>query len=478
MDIELIVRTTAVLLLAVVVTGLLRRAAPSTRHMVWHFAIVAVLFAPILGPLAPRITVPGIPTASQIRWAEPRSVTAAPPVSAEQNPNFGPPGTLGTLGTLGTFFVGSWFLFCWLVSGVSVWRGSRQAPETWVNEARAIARRLDLRAPIAVRQLHRDSSPHVAGMFRSVVMMPPSAASWTAEARNAALVHELTHIKRHDRRTQAIAHLACAIYWFNPLVWYAAAGLARERERACDDQVLQFGAKPSAYATLLLDIARAPGSWTPATALSMARPSAIEGRMLSILADAARTPHRSTRWVVGLGIVGMTTAILGAQAARPVPGPSQRLGRPVAAPRQAPLVKPQTVMALDDQSALPSITRALVDALGDADGQVREQAAMGLAVTPGVEVIRPLLDALKDPDAQVREKAAMGLAFRRDPTIVDPLLVAIEDSDSQVREKAAIALGASGDSRAVAALTKAMQDADSQVREKAVAGLILLGMKK
>ena len=71
-------------------------------------------------------------------------------------------------------------------------------------------------------------------------------------------MHELTHIKRADRRTQAIAQLACAIYWFNPLVWYAAAGLARERERACDDEVLRFGATPSAYATLLLDLARKP----------------------------------------------------------------------------------------------------------------------------------------------------------------------------------------------------------------------------
>ena len=100
---------------------------------------------------------------------------------------------------------------------------------------------------------------------------------------------------------------------------------------------------------------------------------------------------------------------------------------------------------------------------------------MGLAMTPGADVIDPLLSALKDPDAQVREKAAIGLAFRRDPKIIDPLLTAMEDSDSQVREKAAIALGASGDARAVGALTKAMKDPDSQVREKAVAGLVLLG---
>ena len=45
----------------------------------------------------------------------------------------------------------------------------------------------------------------------AVVMMPPTAASWTTEARQAALVHELTHVKRGDRRTQAIAQIAAAI---------------------------------------------------------------------------------------------------------------------------------------------------------------------------------------------------------------------------------------------------------------------------
>ena len=118
----------------------------------------------------------------------------------------------------------------------------------------------------------------MAGLFESVVMMPLSAAQWTTEDCQAAFVHELTHIRRRDRRTQAVAQMACAIYWFNPLVSHAAAGLARERERACDDEVLRVGVKPSAYAALLLDLARRPSAWTPATALSMARPSAIEGR--------------------------------------------------------------------------------------------------------------------------------------------------------------------------------------------------------
>ena len=471
MDLELIARTTAILVAGSAIVALLRGAAPSTRHLVWHMAIVLVVLAPFIAPLVPRIAVPLVPGVPEVpRGVVLNAVTRSIAVAVEpatrgtqQNDALG---TLGTIGTLGTVAVLAWFGFCWLLSGVAVWRGSRSAPESWLNEAKVIGQRIGLKAPVQVRLALRDGSPHVAGAFQSVVMMPPSASSWPIEARQAALVHELTHIKRHDRRTQAIAQLACAFCWFNPLVWYAAAGLARERERACDDEVLRFGAKPSAYATLLLELARVTNSaWTPATALSMARPSAIEGRLVSILGDAARTPHRSTRWLVGVTIVTITTAILGAQGTA--------IG-PESTPR--PVVT-KSLMALDEQDFRGSVIGALVEALRDGDGQVREQAAMGLAIAPGAEVIAPLIEALQDPDAQVREKAAIGLAFRRDATIVKPLLIALEDSDGQVREKAAIALGASGDSRAVAALTRATKDPDAQVREKAVAGLILLGLR-
>lgn len=479
MDLDIIIRTSAVLGLSGLIVASLRRAAPSTRHLVWQLAIISVLAAPVLAPLAPEIAVPVVPRVPQVpqAWfqtAVPVVPSSTSPGSTRENVEPLEPrqnnalGTLGTLGTFGTFATAGWFFFCWLLSGLSVWRGSKPAPESWVNEARAVASRIGLKSPVAVRQLRRDASPHVAGLFRSVVMMPPSAGTWSLEARQAALVHELTHIKRRDRTTQALAQVACALYWFNPLVWYAAAGLARERERACDDAVLTFGARPSDYATLLLDLARTSTMWTPSTAMNMARPSAIEGRLLSILADAARTPRRSTRWLVTAAIVAITTGILGAQAAQPIVMPA------VPAPTPRLLVTPPLVMAIDEQTAVPPVTPALIDALKDGDRGVREEAAMGLAITPGAAVIDPLLEALRDADAQVREKAAIGLAFRRDPRIVAPLLDAIEDRDSQVREKAAIALGASGDERAIPALTKALKDPDSQVREKAVAALVLL----
>jgi beta-lactamase regulating signal transducer with metallopeptidase domain len=475
MDVELLARTSAVLAAAAALATLMRGAASSTRHLVWQLAIIIVLLAPALAPLAPEIAIlPNVPDVPLVPQG-PKAVFSTAVATVPIVPNSGTQqnNAIGTIGTVGTMATLLWFGFCWLLSGVAVWR-SKIAPAEWLHEGQKIARRMGMTRVIDVREMNRDGSPHVAGLFRSVVMLPPSAGTWTAEARHAALVHELMHIRRGDRRTLALAQLACAIYWFNPLVWYASAALARERERACDDEVLRSGAKPSAYASLLLDLARAQSVWTPATALSMARPSAIEGRLLLILGSSSRTARRSTRWLVTALLAVMAVTILGAQPIMP----SVLLTAPTADAQEAP--KPKAPDLMKESLAQPerSITDALVSALDDSDGQVREQAAMGLALTPGGDVIAPLLKALSDTDPQVREKAAIGLSFRRDSRIVAPLLGAIEDPDAQVREKAAIALGASGDTRAVDALRKAMRDPDSQVREKAVAGLVLLGLRQ
>ena len=372
----------------------------------------------------------------------------------------------------GTIAVSMWFLLGWIVSGWQA-RHAVPAPAEWVAEARRMAARLGLGREVEIRQARDEGSPRVVGFFTSVVLLPPSAAEWPPADRQAALVHELTHIRRADRRSQALAHAACAVYWFNPLVWRAASALARERERACDDEVLRHGARPSAYASLLLELARASRSWMPSTALSMARPSPIEGRLVAILSATPPRPRPSSRWVVLAASLVVSGATLGARLA-----PVQEGGGIATTVKPAAAAAGAELLDLDGRQTPPSITDTLVRALGDADGQVREKAALGLALTPGPEVIAPLLTALKDPDSQVREKAAIGLAFRRDPRVVGPLLEAIADDDAQVREKAAIALGASGDPRAAAALRKAADDPDSQVREKAVAGLLLLRFRQ
>jgi TonB family protein len=92
------------------------------------------------------------------------------------------------------------------------------------------------------------------------------------------------------------ADLLRVVFWFNPLVWLLCARLRREAEYACDDVVLETGVPATAYASHLLEIARAcrrpaPG-WMPA--LSVARPSTLEGRVTAML--NARLNRQAPTW--------------------------------------------------------------------------------------------------------------------------------------------------------------------------------------
>ncbi len=68
----------------------------------------------------------------------------------------------------------------------------------------------------------------------------------------AVIAHELCHIRRRDNLFAAIHMLIEALFWFDPLLWWVGARLVEERERACDEEVLQLGNAPQIYAESIL----------------------------------------------------------------------------------------------------------------------------------------------------------------------------------------------------------------------------------
>ena len=154
--------------------------------------------------------------------------------------------------------------------------------------------------PPPVMLLERPGSgmPLVYGLIAPTLVLPADADKWPPLRRRIVVAHELAHVNRRDCATQFLARIACAVHWFNPLAWWALRQMRIERERACDDRVIdvQHGAAAPAaeYASHLLEIARSmragrPGAWA---AVAMARPSQLEGRLLAILDD-----HRDRRTV-------------------------------------------------------------------------------------------------------------------------------------------------------------------------------------
>jgi beta-lactamase regulating signal transducer with metallopeptidase domain len=135
------------------------------------------------------------------------------------------------------------------------------------------------------------AGPMTWGVLRPVILLPDDALGWEASKLEAALRHELAHVRRKDSMIQALALLACALYWPNPLVWRAAHALRREAEAAADDTVLASGMRPSDYAGLLLDLASHWGEPRRSDLeMAMASPPILSERVQSILSpDALRT---------------------------------------------------------------------------------------------------------------------------------------------------------------------------------------------
>jgi beta-lactamase regulating signal transducer with metallopeptidase domain len=211
----------------------------------------------------------------------------------------------------------------------AVWRMERAAgeldDERWTTLTDRLSRRMRLGRIVRLLRGPTSAVPMTWGAFRPVILLPAEADAWDEGRRAAVLAHELAHVRRWDALTQWIAHLAVALFWFNPLVWLAARRVREEREHACDDAVLAVGTRATDYADHLLTIVRALGSAPgPAAALAMARSTAFEGRMLAILDSA--TPRRPVSRTLAVATAVFATtfivplAALRASEQAPLPG--------------------------------------------------------------------------------------------------------------------------------------------------------------
>ena len=81
--------------------------------------------------------------------------------------------------------------------------------------------------------------PMTCGVFRPAILLPAGHDDWPAERLRLVRAHELVHVQQRDCLFQIVMQIACALHWFHPLVWLAAAQFRMERERACDDGVLR-----------------------------------------------------------------------------------------------------------------------------------------------------------------------------------------------------------------------------------------------
>jgi uncharacterized protein (TIGR03435 family) len=130
---------------------------------------------------------------------------------------------------------------------------------TWWNirALRRAATPLDLSLPIPVMSSAARLEPGVFGVFRPALLLPEGIANrLTPDQLETVLAHELCHVRRRDNLTAVLHMLVETLFWFHPLVWWIGSRLADERERACDEAVLQIAGEPEVYAEGILEVCR------------------------------------------------------------------------------------------------------------------------------------------------------------------------------------------------------------------------------
>ena len=123
----------------------------------------------------------------------------------------------------------------------------------WKIFVRNVAARMGIKKPVQIWVSEFVSSPVTIGFLKPVILVPLAAISHlTPHQLEAVLLHELAHIRRYDYLVNLLINFIQTILYFNPFVKAFVKIVEREREKSCDEMVLQFQYDSHQYASALL----------------------------------------------------------------------------------------------------------------------------------------------------------------------------------------------------------------------------------
>jgi beta-lactamase regulating signal transducer with metallopeptidase domain len=123
------------------------------------------------------------------------------------------------------------------------WFASRQ-----LRFQRLLERRAGSRLAISRRQ-----GPAVVGWRRSLIVLPEDFRErYTRGERRLVLAHEIAHLRRGDIHAQLLATGLRCLFWFNPLLHYAAACSASTRNLPATQQCSPLSRGRGRYGSAML----------------------------------------------------------------------------------------------------------------------------------------------------------------------------------------------------------------------------------
>jgi beta-lactamase regulating signal transducer with metallopeptidase domain len=368
--------------LALLVHAAMRGRPAAERAALLQAALVALLALPLFAPLLPALdlawlpALPAAPVAAVPLESQPIAVAAV--ARAPTAPTmFGPAGLLAALYAAGAvllllrFLAGLWTLRRWTRDARPVIDPRWQ--RTVDREASAFRR------PLRLLVSPQATTPLSWGIAPAWILIGPVTHDRPEQAE-AVIAHELAHIRRFDWLGLVIARLATALFWFNPLAWLVARGLAREAELAADADALGRIDRYD-YAQALLAVAG--GGFVHREANGMAFTRTALARRISTALDsgAGRRMRPLVPAMLLVAALGTAVPLAAARIVRVAPAASAPLPpipEPPAPPvPQQPQASSEAAAKFDPRSA-PSAWPDAVRTVGRAGGQMLKALGGGI----------------------------------------------------------------------------------------------------
>lgn len=204
-----------------------------------------------------------------------------------------------------------WFAGNWMLRQFSVLREIRRS--TLLRDGRemllvrSLQSRLRLKRPVRLATSPEFTEIGVFGVWNPWILLPEAITDHLSDSElEAILMHEMIHIARWDNLMSHVSMSVCCLFWFHPAVWMADRGLLAERERVCDDRVLELGSASLTYAASLVKVLKF-GLGFRIAGVSCAGGPHLKRRIETI---AAGTPAPRLNLLHRLAIVGILASLL------------------------------------------------------------------------------------------------------------------------------------------------------------------------
>ena len=312
---ELALKATLLLLLALLAEPLLRRRAAALRHLPWCLCLLALGFLLIFTAALPPLIVS--------YSAEIGTVPVAAKTAAETQALLDWWAALWTIVRL-LYLSGMLLLMLYALSGLlRILLFTRAAQPSTNAQARLLLDGI-LAEELADIQVELREHPHLQsplswGLLHPVIILPTASRDWAQARLHHVLLHELGHVQRLDWVLHLFTRYVCALYWYHPLVWYARRRLGQLAEQACDDSVLLQDGQDIAYADDLVAVARSAHDTRHGAWLASFLAHSFLGMRVHAILDRTRQRQRNDSSPVILALLGsaLGAALLGATELQP-----------------------------------------------------------------------------------------------------------------------------------------------------------------